>query len=231
MRFRGKYFYGAALFVLWALSFFGYVSLPKDARSAMDWLTATETWISYHVAHPIFFALFTGLAFSTVILPEIWPYAKPRWFPPKSRPDISAAIAYKTILEGSKLAKELTGNWKSLPGQPYETSKPESQIINGRVEKRLKTNFHTKLRQGDLVSWGCPINGTELEEKIPAERWADIEMWLEPRDLANDGVCAWKIAPDQRNRRLAFTRVRLCKNELYREYPLTWRARLMRRKF
>jgi hypothetical protein len=193
-------------------------------------LTPAEAWWTIHIPHPTVAAFMTGLLFSTVMLPEIWSYAKPRWFPQKPRPDISAAIAYKTILEGSKLAKKLTSNWKSLPGQPYETSNPKSQIIKGRVEKRLKTHFHTKLRQCDLMSWGCPINGTEVEEEIPAEKWADIEMGLEPRDLANDSVCAWKIAPDIRNRRLAFTRVRLCKSELYREYPLTWRAQLMRRR-
>jgi hypothetical protein len=109
---RLKYLWYAVV----VLAFFGIVYLPKDWVSVIELLTPAEVWWTIHIPHPIIAAFIIGLFFSTVMLPEIWSYAKPRWFPPKPRPDISAAIAYKTILEGSKLAKELTSNWESLPG-------------------------------------------------------------------------------------------------------------------
>jgi hypothetical protein len=123
VRFKAKYLWYFVVLAGSIVSFFGLYDLPKTWGAVRQiLLNPLEGWLQTNAADPILTAFILGLAFGTIILPEIWSYAKPRLFPPES--DISAANAYKTILEGSKLAKELTSNWRSLPGLPYEISKP-----------------------------------------------------------------------------------------------------------
>ena len=203
-------------------TYFGLLEPAKTWKSTTMLVESMETWWSAHAVHPIASAFFAGLAVSTVLLPELCLHLKPVLFPFKPRPDISAADAFLLILARSKLRRKYAKHWKQLaPADRHESSQLESQNIKNRVEAALIRRLHTVLRSGDLKSWGCPPGGTEIEEEIPSEKWAAMEMLFEKRDVESGAVHAWHSSADPLDRRLAYARIRFCKKQLTRIFPLS----------
>jgi hypothetical protein len=205
----------------YCLSYFDIVSVPKDWGATLKWIAPIEQWWVSHAAHPTFAAFFAGLTIGTVLLPELWSQIRPHVFPEKPKPTITAAAAYQLVLRRSKWVRRQMKDWKSLPSVRYETSRDERAVAKERIELALNKRIHTLLRQSELKSWGCPTDGTELEEEISADKWSAIQIWFEERDLQNDRVHAWRLAPDIRNNHLAYTSVRMSRKELLRAFPLT----------
>src|ERR1039458_6149227 len=98
MKFRFKYLYWIVLLIVGGLSFFGFISLPKDWRSAMEWVTSVDSWLSKYAAHPSLFALFIGLVLGTVIVPECWRILKAHIAPYVPKPDMAIADAIDYIV-------------------------------------------------------------------------------------------------------------------------------------
>jgi hypothetical protein len=221
-----RWLWYACVVLAFLATYVGLFELPKAWAATIALVASMESWWSTHASHPVASAFLAGLAVSTVFLPELWLYLRHILFPLKPRPDISAAEAFILILARSKLQRKYYRHWKKLlPADRYESSGLESQNRKSRVEAALIRQLHTVLRGGDLKSWGCPATGTEFEEEIPSEKWATMEMRFEKRHVEGDTVHAWHSNSDPRDKSLAYTRIRFCKKELTRIFPLSIRRK------
>ena len=220
-----RWLWYACVALAFLATYVGLFELPKTWAPTIALVASLESWWSTHASHPVASAFLVGLAVSTVFLPELWLHLKPILFPLKPRPDISAAESFLLVLARSKLQRKYSRHWKQLLPADHESSGLESQNRKSRVEAALIRRLHTVLRSGDLKSWGCPTTRTEFEEEIPSEKWTAMEMRFERRDVEGGTVHAWHSNTDLRDKRVAYTRIRFCKKELTRIFPLSIRRK------
>jgi hypothetical protein len=147
------------------------------------------------------------------------------------RSDIPIADAYKQILNLSKRSKELVRRQKELLNVPvrYESHLTAAGAIEERLKRRLREEIHDALRQGHLKAWGATGDGSP-ERKIDPVEWSEYEIGLEDNDIY---ASPWplggtiQIASYKRKNRgsgsvIGHVNIRLCRSNLYREFPLAW---------
>jgi hypothetical protein len=202
-------------------SFFFGVSMPKDWADAMIAIAPVEQWWNAHAAHPLLAAFFAGLAFGTVLIPELWIQINPHLFPLKPKPDIAAGDAFKLLFSRSKLARRLVKKGMLTRVVMYESHLTEPQKIAGRLRVELTDRIHNALADARIRAWGR-LDGSRPEQEIVFTDWRDIEIDFSPRTLESSPswVHAYKRGPDPGGRKVAYVGLRFNKAQLFREFPL-----------
>jgi hypothetical protein len=153
---RWKLLWYALVVIGFVASFFFGLSLPKNLESALSALAPIEKWWAGQATHPSLAAFFAGLAVGTILLPELWSQIRPHIFPPKFRPDVDGATAFKEIIAKSQRAKELIGTRQLSIPLRYESHLTDFGINEGRLKVKIADEFHDFLRSGEITAWGTP---------------------------------------------------------------------------
>jgi hypothetical protein len=201
---------------------FGMISLP----AGLEWL---QTWCMW--------GAILSLAASLVCFFSYPVRSRRNDDPAKLRPDIGAAKGWTTLLYKSKRAKQLARRHRELLNVPAgnETGLSQTAIIEDRLKRRLKEELHEALRQGRVVAWGTPRDGSP-EHQIEASEWSHVELLLNDDELKSrpyfggePQIAAWeRETSDRRSLRgyaTCYLNVQFSRRNFYREFPLGWRAR------
>jgi hypothetical protein len=218
-----KFLWYALVAIGFVASFFFDLSIPKNWESTLSVLAPIETWWAAHATHPSLSALFVGLAVSTVLLPELWSQIRPHIFPPKLRPDVDGATAFKEIIAKSRRAKALIRTGQLTIPLRYESHLTGFEINEGRLKAQIADEFHDFLRSGEITAWGTP-DGRKPHQEIKPEEWSEIEIDFNDRDMDSSPSHVHAVKRGNRASGSAFGYVwiRLCRKQVRGVFPLAW---------
>jgi hypothetical protein len=111
----------------------------------------------------------------------------------------------------------------------FEVSWPEN-IVQERVERKLQSEIHNRLRQGSLTAWGRPTGpgaSSGPQEKIDPEKWCDMTLGDHPVKQEDRPVrmFAWSTISGNTNNRIKYTDIEFSRRQIEQAFPLRLSAR------